>query len=494
MQSDTAFVRKRLSLTSVACLIVGLNAPGLALGRSTGGWQGKQTSHFAIYTPEEVNGGGEILARLEVARLFFEKIGLTKNPAAPRLSILDLGSRKDYGVYRLNPAAWAFYQRTREGDFVAMRDLAPEHYPVAIHEYTHFVMEHAGLKLPLWLNEGLADFYSTVEARKTQVSLGTAPDGRLDFLNRYRWLDWATLAAVDHDSPYYREADKMQLFYAQSWALVHMLALDAEYEGGFERFVLAVSGGAATDAALTAVYHKSLEQIGQDLRGYLGSKRMTVRVFNIDVRQALLETEEIADAGKRVEFALAEILASSPQLAQDANSHLAELAARYQDDPHPEESLGFQAMRDGMPKDAESHFARAVQRHSQDPEVWFRLAHLKLQAEGPTAEVLDLLERVIAVDGGHYAARLELGFAAAKNDKYELAVKTLEGISKVKPEHAYVVSYTLAYFLVEIGQGHRARQYAEQARKMAGNNKDQTDVAGLLRYIGQDDALEAASR
>ena len=471
-----------------------LSVPVLSSGRSMESWQGQATSHFAIYTSAQEDRSSDILGRLEGARVFFEKSGLANPAATPHLSILAIGSNKDYDVYRLNPAAYAFYQRTREGDFVVMRDLAPEHVSVAVHEYTHFVVEHAGLKLPIWLNEGLADFYSTVEARGNQVVIGAAPSGREDTLSRNRWMDWNSLVAVDHDSPYYRQNDKMLLFYAQSWAMVHMLALDAEYEAGFEKFLNTVSNGASTDGAMLAVYHKSLEQIGQDLQGYLGSKRMNVRCLNMDVRPGSLATEQVGDAGKRVEFALAEIMATNPQMAQDANSKLNALAAKYGDDPRAEEVLGFQAMQSGLQKDAQDHFARAVQRHSQNPEVWFRLAHLKLQAEGPTAEVVDLLERVIATDGDHYGARLELGFAAAKNQKYDLAVKTLQGIAKVKPEHAYVVSYTLAYCLVEINQGNQARQYAEQARKIAGSNRDREEVAGLLKYIEQESPVEVASR
>jgi len=108
--------------------------------------------------------------------------------------------------------------------------------------------------------------------------------------------------------------------------------------------------------------------------------------------------------------------------------------------------------------------------------------------------VVDLLQRVIASDGENYGARLELGFAAAKNEKYEVAVKALEGIRHLKPEHAYTVTYTLAYCLVEIQQGNKARMYAERARQIAASGKDKDEVAGLLRYIEQEAPVEVASR
>ncbi len=332
-------MREKFSFLSLASVVLALLVPEPTLARSRQTWQGIETSHFAVYTGSpNKHAGRDILNSLETARIFFENSGLAAGASGPQLNILAFDSVKDAGVYRINPAAYAFYQHTREGDFVVMRDLAPEHFPVAIHEYTHYVIAHAGLKLPLWLNEGLADLYSTVESQNAQVILGVAPRGRENILSTRRWLDWADLAAVEHDSAYYRHADKMLLFYSQSWALVHMLALDSEYQRGFNSFLLAVSGGATTQQAMLAVYHKSLAQIGRDVQAYVRSKRMTTRILNMDVRLSSLETEKIADAGRHVELALAEILAASPQLAQEGNSRLASLAMKYPADPSPEES------------------------------------------------------------------------------------------------------------------------------------------------------------
>jgi len=129
-----------------------------------------------------------------------------------------------------------------------------------VHEYTHFVVEHAGLKLPIWLNEGLADFYSTVEARGSQVVIGAAPSGREDTLSRNRWMNWNSLVAVDHDSPTIAKAKRCCVLRAEL-AMVHMLALDAEYEAGFEKFLSTVSNGASTDGAMqtfiTSLWNRS---------------------------------------------------------------------------------------------------------------------------------------------------------------------------------------------------------------------------------------------
>jgi tetratricopeptide (TPR) repeat protein len=272
-----------------------------------------------------------------------------------------------------------------------------------------------------------------------------------------------------------------------------MLAMHADYIDGFPKFLEAVSAGATTDAALQAVYHKDLQQVGREAEEYVRSRHDEARLVNLDVRPSDLRTQPITEAQRAAEFALADVLAANPQTLSEAKRRLETLTARYPGDSSSEELLGFLAMSGGNQRDAEQHFAHAVQTNTQDPEVLFRLAHLKIAGEGPTEEVVDLLQRVLAADSNHYNARLELGFAAARMGKFDVAVQALEKISKPKAEHTYVVSYTLAYCLVELHQGNKARMYAEQARKVADGGKNEEQVAGLLRYIDQELPVEVAS-
>jgi len=434
------------------------------------------------------------LELLETARLFFEHTGWAPRDLKQPINILAFASDKQFDSYRINPGAFAFYQPTREGDFVVMRSLEPEHYSVVVHEYTHFVVNHSGLILPLWLNEGLADFYSTLECRKAQVVVGVPPPGRGDTLRRQGWMDWATMAAVDQHSPYYREPDKMLVFYAQSWAMVRMLALDPAYSPGLPSFLAAVTGGATTENALAATYHKTLPELGREVEESVASKRMEPRLLDVDVRPGPLQTAEVADAGKQAEFALADVMAANPRTVEEAKVRLEALSAKYPDDPRTQESLGFMAMRAGSQSAAKGHFGLAVSAHSKDPDVLFGLAHIEVAEGGHGDEVIDLLQRALAIDPSHYNARLELGFAAAKNKRFDLAADALEGIAKPKPEHAYVVSYTLAYCLSELHRGSQARIYAEQARRIAANKGDLEQVAGLMSYLEQELPVAVGSR
>jgi len=486
-------MRFATSFAALAFLVIGvcLASP---IGLTTSRWTGQATAHFALFTPEPNAGAHELLERLERTRLFFEKMGWASKDLKRPLSILAFGSEKEFDAYRPNPAAFAFYQRTREGDFVLMRSLEPEHYSVVVHEYTHFIVEHSGLKLPLWLNEGLADFYSTMESREAQVIVGTPPPGREATLHGHDWIDWHTLVGVDHQSPYYRQADKMMLFYAQSWAFVHLLALNTEYADKFRGFLGNIPGNSTAEDTLSSTYHKSLQDLGSETEEHVKAKRLTPRAVDIDIRPGILQSAEVADSGKQAEFALADVQALNPNGQEEAKTRLAMLAAKYPDDPSAEESLGFLAMRSGLKAEAEEHFEHAVKNHSTDPEVLFSLAHLKLAREGSSDEAIDLLQRAIAGNGSYYNALLELGFAAAKSQRFDLAVEALGKIPEPKPEHAFGVSYTLAYCLSELHLGSQARINAEQAAKIATNARDKKQSAELLAYLQQESKRDLATQ
>lgn len=487
-------MRFATSFAALAFLVIGVClASPVSLAIS--GWAGQATAHFAIFTTDNNSGGRELLERLERARLYFEKTGWAARDLKRPLSIMAFSSEKEFDAYRPNPGAIAFYQHTREGDYILLRSLKPEHVSIIVHEYTHFIVQHSGLKLPLWLNEGLADFYSTIESRQAQVIVGTAPLGWPDTLHNHSWMDWHTLTAVDQQSPYYRQPDKMLLFYSQSWAFVHFLALDNAYENKFRGFLGTISAGSDSGGPFEATYHKTLQDLGSETEQDVRAKRLESRLVELDIRPGTLNVAEVADSGQQAELALANVQAANPRAAAEAKMRLEVLAAKYPDDPRAEESLGFLSMRTGLKNsEAEQHFERASKAHSNDPEVLFWLAHLKLERGGSADEAIDLLRRALISDGTYYSALLELGFAAANSDRFDLAVEALGKISKPHAEDAFGVSYLLAYSLSELHLNNRARTSADQAQKMAGNPRERQQVADLLAEIEQESKGEEATK
>ena len=149
-------------------------------------------------------------------------------PSAP-VRIIAFRSDKEFEPYRFNAASSAFYLEGYDRDYIVMRSISPEYYPVAVHEFTHLLVKHTGADLPIWFNEGLAELYSTLKPAGKKVLVGEVIPGRFYYLQQHKWLSLEALTSADHNSPYYNERDRAGIFYSESWALMHMLNLSSEY-------------------------------------------------------------------------------------------------------------------------------------------------------------------------------------------------------------------------------------------------------------------------
>ena len=442
-----------------------------------------ESPHFQLYTTNDDKTAVQALESFERARYFFARSGIFRGIPDRVVQIVAFRSEQEYKAHRVNPGASGYYQRTHRGDYIVMRDLDPEHYQIGVHEYTHFIFEHSGLKLPLWLNEGLADLYSSISSHQGEVVLGRPPLGRLYTLQRQSWIDLGTLVSVGHDSPYYSQSEKMLLFYAESWALTHMLALSQDYAAQFPKFLESVSGGMDTRESLARVYHKTLDQISEELHDYMQRKQLPMHAFDLDLDAARFQPHPLASPRELADLALADLTASNPYADADGTAELKSVSMRYPDSPEAEESLGYLCLRQNNPDEARLHFAKAVERHSTAPDVIFYLAHLESSAGAAPERVIGLLNRALELKPDYYEARLELGFAAARANKFTLAASELSKIGSPRPEHAYVLSYTLAYCYAQLNEAADALKYGEIAQRAARNTHDQEQTENLLRYI-----------
>ena len=322
--------------------------------------------------------------------------------------------------------------------------------------------------------------------------VGEMIPGRIQTLVNERWLDLPTLLSADEESPLHNERNKAGIFYAESWALTHMLALSSDYAAKFPKFVESVSGGANARDSLARVYGKSLDQVTADLRHYLSRKQLPTQVFDLDMTATEIEPKPLSSPREQVDLALADLAASNPNAEADGAAALNSVSGRYPENPEPEESLGYLAMRYNRMDEARLHFQKAVNRHSNAPEVVFYLAHLESAAGAPPDRVIRLLNRALELNPDYYDARLELGFVAAKAKKFDLATSALSLASQLAtagnphPEHAYVLSYTLAYCYAQLNQGDQALVYGHKAQRAARSGEDQEQTANLLRYIDRE--------
>jgi hypothetical protein len=144
-------------------------------------WTQVRSPHFTVVTNSNEKQGRRIADQFERMRSVFHVAfpKLEIDPGSP-IVVLAIKDEKDFKA--LEPEAYlakgslklgGLFLRAPDKNYVLLRlDAEGEHpYAVVYHEYTHLILSKVDW-IPLWLNEGLAQFYQTTEIRDKEVSLG----------------------------------------------------------------------------------------------------------------------------------------------------------------------------------------------------------------------------------------------------------------------------------------------------------------------------------
>ncbi|HEX6728523.1 MAG TPA: DUF1570 domain-containing protein [Pyrinomonadaceae bacterium] len=144
-------------------------------------------------------------------------------------------------------------------------------FSTAFHEYVHLHLRQNVAGVPLWLNEGLAEFYSSLQFSGGEALIGVPLGGYVRLLRAQQMLPLDTLFSIDTDSPHYNEQDKTGMFYGQSWALVHYLMMGdgARSQEQFRQFLQLVSRGEGAGRALEIAFGTNVAAVEKGLQDYV---------------------------------------------------------------------------------------------------------------------------------------------------------------------------------------------------------------------------------
>ena len=348
-------------------------------------------------------------------------------------------------------------------------------YSTAFHEYVHLHLRDNVPNTPLWLNEGLAELYGSLQFSGNDALLGAPLYSYMRLLRDHELLPLETLFSIDTNSPHYNEQDKTGIFYGQSWALVHYLMLgDRGRQEQFKRFLQQVSRGENAAKAIEDSFGLTLSKLEEDLRSY--------------VRRGDFSAQRIASVVDPQTYASYTAMQRSSLTDGEANYYLGDLllhigrdndAERYFKqaialDPGftpPYVSLGMSAVRQHRYADAKKYLQKATA-SPQTYLVHFLYAYV-LSREG------------ISADGtvSDYTAEN----AALIRDQLQRAIK-------LEPNHApahhllAVVDYIRNEHLDE------ALNAAQKAQQLAPANKDYAELVERIQLARTGDTNARRSR
>ena len=248
-------------------------------------WLEVCSPHFTVVSNGGAKQARRVARHFEMIRgVFQQNFPATRlDPATP---LVILAAKDEASLRAVLPGFWekkgglhpaGIFVRGPEKNYVALRmDITgPHSYHVIYHEYFHMITSLNFGNLPLWLNEGLAEFFATAVVHDEEVDVGRPDDNVFRFLRQSRLMPLEVLFAVDRSSPHYNESSKAGIFYAQSWALAHFLQLGdkGSHAPQLQVFLkLILSGENAREAAAQAF--GDLTALEGKFRIYLSSLTM----------------------------------------------------------------------------------------------------------------------------------------------------------------------------------------------------------------------------
>ena len=479
-------------LLGVCCSVVIVLAGDAA--RAAEKWTYASSDHFEIYTTASAGRAREALVYFERVHAFFaDFLKLETAPSHPTRLII-FSNAREFEPYRLNDFATAYYAPGPDRDSIVMRSFDSESYPVVVHEYAHLVARHSGAAYPVWLNEGLAEFFSTLVPEAGEMSIGKVPRGRLLELMNGKLMDLPRLFAVHHGSPEYSSRNHAGMFYAQSWALTHMVMTAEAYRARSGSFTSALARGTDAAAAFQSIYGKSLNRVADDLAMYVRSQHFVY--FTTKYRDPKSSATSAPRDASSFEAGLvtANLLADRQGKQDEARAAYDRLARERPDDLELIEARGIFEMRYGDRGTARTLLARAASLGSGNPAVYRWAAALSEAA----AERAAFLERAVTLSPNDLELRLLLASALLATRDVPAATRLLDGITQAPPEQAFMYYQLMANAGLLKNDFGNARVAAERAESHARSDRE-SEYAGRLKasidsYVAARSAADRAVR
>jgi Tfp pilus assembly protein PilF len=456
-----------------------------------------------------ISNGGEKEARKIADQ--FEQFRLVFHNSFPKLRV-DLGKpliifavKNEDSLKVLLPAYWEVKGRTHpagiyvpgeERHFVAVRtDIEGDNpYEVVYHEYTHAIMNLNFRGLPVWLNEGLAEFYGNSAIHDKDVAIGKIAPYHLQVLRHERLIPIDALLLADSQSPYYNEQNHASMFYAESWAIVHYLLMDPEARKRKYLFTLLSEWDASGDQLAAAQktfgdlknFSMAMEAYARQPTFYFGKVTTTIRGDPKSYSSRVLAPAEVA-----ANMALFYVHTQRPKEAQAAVDEALQADPNL---PLAHEAHGMLAYSQQEFLPAQAAFARAIELNTGSYFPYYLEAEVQLRTGPPSQEqlqkLLAYLEKTIQLNPQFAPAYATLSsiysvHPETRDKAFAAARKAIE----LEPGNlTFVANFT--YILLNSGKTADAKTLASRIQEAARTPAERANAQRVLQAVASRESYD----
>ena len=496
---------------ALAAALLGLLfvAPVCARDDAERRWTSVQSKNFLLVGNANEREIHKVAARLEQFReAFMRLLSVDHFDASVPMTVMVFKTDEDYRpfepLYRGQPAGVAgFFQSNQDVDYLTL-SIDARHvrspYALAFHEYVHLLVRNSFRNAPLWFNEGLAEYYSTFEISDARrVTLGKPISTRIQTLRERELLPLEMLLRVDAEADYYNEQTKRDLFYSESWALVHYL-LSGPRRTQLSTYLDLLAKGAGVEDAFRQAFQADFKVIESELRQYIQLNKYPQQLITFDRRvefDELMRSSELTES--ETQFYLGDLLLHTNRL-NDADAYLQKAVLLNPKLAAAQASLGVLRMRQNLFEDALQHLRLASEADSSNYLVHYYYAYV-LSHEGKGSD--DSSSEGYYDDVKVATMRAELKKAIELAPNFAEAYRLLAFINLVRDDHldeaiallkkALELSPRRQEFALLLAQVHLRREEFKTAREVL-NTLVQTSINPQVRAHAQQLLVSVAAR
>jgi tetratricopeptide (TPR) repeat protein len=463
---------RTLHAAALAVTLWTLAAPARALPSPKDSWIEVHTASFTLFSDAGERKTREIGTDLERLRDALSQLspGLTLSSPTPTYIFVfrDAPSFQPYQrTYNGKPLDSGGYFLGRPlANYVAINgDQHGDERAIIYHEYLHYLMHNNYAALPLWLHEGLAEYYSTFQTDRNEARIGLPIPEHVFWLRQHPFIPFATLFAVNEQSPEYNEASRRGGFYTESWALVHyLISGNPERRRQASEYLRLVQAGTPPSQIFAKAFGADPAALEHELRAYIQKKLFDYTRLPIRAGASLaVDVKPMARAD--VLCHLGDLLANlGDDHASEAGEHFRAALALQPDHGLALAGLGFLAERAGRTAEARSFYEKAAKLAPDDVRVQYLYANNLIADPGPDSlrTARAALTRAVALrpDFGEAWARLGYTYQAEESLPPE-AVQALETAHRLLPARMDV-AHNLSLAYARTGQTARAEELIER--------------------------------
>jgi FimV-like protein len=262
-------------------------------------WLALRTRHHQVAGNVSAKDLKDVALRIEQFREVIATLNQATIDAAQDVSaiVLAFPDERSYQPFmpmangRRVPVGGLFVAGPR-GTYITLNlDAGDDAYRGIYHEYSHYLLRSVFGAAPLWFNEGLAEYYSTLEVSSDgrRAVIGKPVRQHIELL-RERRVPLAKLLSVTVASPIYTsDTPERSVLYAQSWAMVHhALHGMPRRRGELIDLAFKLAAGMAPEQAVLEAYGMTLPDLEREVQAY--TRREVYQATSFDFKDAITTT------------------------------------------------------------------------------------------------------------------------------------------------------------------------------------------------------------